>query len=216
MLTEATKTLLLIFSTLFPVVYPIGGGALFLALTRDYDGPTRRMLSRRIALNSFALLISSFLVGSHVLSFFGISLAIVQVGGGLVVISTAWAMLNHKESHDRDALGGAINDSDVLKYAFYPLTLPLTVGPGSISIAITLGASRPLALREGLLTLVAAAAASGLLALSVYICYAFSDRLALRIGRNGMNVTVRLTSFLLFCIGVQILWNGVHELLTGM
>jgi multiple antibiotic resistance protein len=111
MLTEATQTLLLIFSTLFPGVNPVGGGALFFSLTRHYDGTRRRMLSRRIALNSFALLISSFVVGSHVLSFFGISLPVVQVGGGLLVISTAWAMLNRKDGDDRDALGGAMNDT---------------------------------------------------------------------------------------------------------
>jgi multiple antibiotic resistance protein len=96
------------------------------------------------------------------------------------------------------------------------LTLPLTVGPGSISIAITLGAGTPSDLRAGFLTIVSAALASALLALSVYICYGFSDRVALRIGRNGMVVIGGLSSFLLFCIGVQILWNGVHQLLSGM
>jgi len=216
MLAVATKSLLLIFTTLFPVVYPIGGGALFFALTKQYDGPARKLLSRRIALNSFVLLIAAFLIGSHVLSFFGVSLPVVQVGGGLVVISTAWAMLKHKDGDEEDAIGRTIHDGDVLKYAFYPLTLPLTVGPGSISIAITLGASRPSDLRGDLVTIVSAAIASALLALSVYICYGFSDRLALRIGRNGMIVIGGLSSFLLFCIGVQILWNGVHQLLTGM
>jgi len=216
MLAEATKGLLLIFSTLFPVVSPIGGAVLFLALTKQFEGTDRKLLSRRIAVNSFVLLIASFVIGSHVLSFFGVSLAVVQVGGGLVVISTAWAMLNHKDGDDGDALGRTMHDRDVLKYAFYPLTLPLTVGPGSISIAITLGATRPSGLRGGLVTIASAAIASALLALSVYVCYGFSDRVALRIGRNAMIVIGGLSSFLLFCIGVQILWNGVHQLLSGM
>jgi len=216
MLTEATKSLLLIFSTLFPVVYPIGGGALFLALTKQYDAPARKLLSRRIAVNSFVLLVAAFVIGSHVLSFFGVSLPVVQVGGGLVVISTAWAMLNQKDGDEASPLGRTMHQGDVLKYAFYPLTLPLTVGPGSISIAITLGASRPSDLRGGLVIIASAAIASALLALSVYVCYGFSDRVALRIGRNGMIVIGGLSSFLLFCIGVQILWNGVHQLLNSM
>jgi multiple antibiotic resistance protein len=216
MLAEATKSLLLIFSTLFPVVNPIGGGALFLALTKHYDTPDRKVLARRIAVNSFVLLIAAFVVGSHVLSFFGVSLAVVQVGGGLVVISAAWAMLNHKDGNEGDALGRAMREDDTLKYAFYPLTLPLTVGPGSISIAITLGAGRPSDLRGGLVIIASAATASMLLALSVYICYGFSERVALRVGRNGMTVIGGLSSFLLLCIGVQILWNGVHQLFSGM
>src|ERR1700685_1275213 len=138
---QVAKSLLLVVSALFPIVDPIGGSPVFLSLTRDYLPQTRRLLARRIAVDSFILLIGSFAIGSHVLSFFGISLPVVQVGGGLIVITTGWAMLNQKDDDDRTAVGRTITSADVLKDAFYPLTLPLTVGPGSISIAITLGAN---------------------------------------------------------------------------
>lgn len=213
---QVATSILLMFSALFPIVDPIGGSPIFLSLTRHYPVPMRRLLARRIGLDSFILLVASFTVGSHVLSFFGLSLPVVQVGGGLVVISTGWTMLNKRDDDGRGAVGRIINRADLLKDAFYPLTLPLTVGPGSISVAITLGANAPSRLRENLLAVVAAAIASFLIAVSVYLCYGFADRLELMIGPNGMNVIVRLTSFLLVCIGVQILWNGIRALLLSL
>ena len=130
-------------SALFPIVDPIGGAPVFLLLTRDYAAETRRVLARRIAVDSFILLIASFTLGAHVLSFFGISLPVVQVGGGLIVIATGWAMLNQKDANDQGSARRTVTCADALSQAFYPLTLPLTVGPGSISIAITLGANSP-------------------------------------------------------------------------
>jgi multiple antibiotic resistance protein len=102
---QAAKSLLLVVSALFPIVDPIGGSPVFLSLTKDYSPQTRRLLARRIAIDSFILLVACFAIGSHVLSFFGISLPVVQVGGGLIVISTGWAMLNQKEENDRDVVG---------------------------------------------------------------------------------------------------------------
>src|ERR1700730_4279970 len=98
---QTAKSILLIVSALFPIVDPIGGSPVFLSLTREYSPETRRLLARRIAVDSFILLIASFAVGSHVLSFFGISLPVVQVGGGLIVISTGWTMLHQKADDDR-------------------------------------------------------------------------------------------------------------------
>jgi multiple antibiotic resistance protein len=85
---QAAKSILLVVSALFPIVDPIGGSPIFLALTRDCTPQTGTLLARRIAVNSFVLLIASVTIGLHVLSFFGISLPVVQVGRGLSVIST--------------------------------------------------------------------------------------------------------------------------------
>jgi len=213
---QAAKSILLVVSALFPIVDPIGGSPVFLLVTRDYTAQTRRVLARRIAVNSFVLLIACFTIGSHVLSFFGISLPVVQVGGGLIVISTGWAMLNQKDGNDRDAVRRTVTCTDALSEAFYPLTLPLTVGPGSISVAITLGANEPQHLGGNLLAILAAAIGSAFVAATIYLCYAFADRLAGIIGPTGMNVTLRLSSFLLVCIGVQILWNGASKLLGSL
>lgn len=209
--------MLLILSALFPIVNPLGGSPIFLALTRDYSASDRRALSWRVAVNSFLLLVCSCLVGAHILSFFGISLPVVQVGGGLIVISTGWAMLNRSED-DADTPDGhvlkKVTRRDEFKTAFYPLTLPLTVGPGSISVAITLGANLPRHHGWNFLGLLAVFVGSFIIAVSIYICYGFSDRLARALGATAMSVIIRLSSFLLVCIGVQILWNGAKALIA--
>jgi multiple antibiotic resistance protein len=212
---EAVKSLFLIISALFPIVDPLGGSPIFLSMTRDYLPATRRELSRRIAVNSFFLLVGSYFVGTHILSFFGISLPVVQVGGGLIVISTGWTLLKQGAGSDPKDPKRNIQPTDPFQNAFYPLTLPLTVGPGSISVAITLGANAPHRQGLNLVNIIVAVVGSLLLAASIYLCYGFADRLGHILGRTGMTVILQLTSFLLVCIGVQILWNGLSTLLAS-
>jgi multiple antibiotic resistance protein len=216
MFFETAKSILLMVSALFPIVNPIGGSPVFLLLTQDYSKESRKLLARRVAMNSFILLIVSMAVGTHILSFFGISLPVVQVGGGLIVVSTGWAMLTRSDQVDRGQVHQTVTTQDVLKNAFYPLTLPLTVGPGSISIAITLGANEPRHLGANVLALISAAIGAALIALTIYLCYGYADRLAAAIGQSGMNVILRLSSFLLVCIGVQIFWNGLSALVKTL
>jgi multiple antibiotic resistance protein len=167
-----------------------------------------------VAINSFFLLIASFVIGSHILAFFGISIPVVQVGGGLVVIANGWGMLMRKEEPDRKGdVHHNVNPADIFRNAFFPLTMPLTVGPGSISVAITLGANEPHHLGPNVWAILAAVVGSAIVAVSIFLCYGFSDRLAQVLGDNAMNVIMRLSSFLLVCIGVQILWNGASALL---
>src|ERR1039458_5656267 len=97
---EAAKSLFLILSALFPIVDPLGGSPIFLAMTRSYSPDTRRELSWRIAVNSFFLLVGSYFIGTHILSFFGILLPVVQVGGGLIVISTGWALRSEEHTSE--------------------------------------------------------------------------------------------------------------------
>jgi multiple antibiotic resistance protein len=108
------------------------------------------------------------------------------------------------------------NEDDYLRQAFYPLTLPLTVGPGSISVAITVGANRPQGSQWHWPPIVGLLLGAALIAASVYICYRFAERIAQTIGDSAMNVIVRLSSFILVCIGVQILWNGLSALLRSI
>jgi multiple antibiotic resistance protein len=213
---EAAKILFLFLSALFPIVDPLGGSPIFLAMTRQYSPKTRRALSWRIAMNSFFLLVGSYFIGTHILSFFGISLPVVQVGGGLIVISTGWALLKQGGDYDNKETAQNVPPKDPYRDAFYPLTLPLTVGPGSISVAITLGANSPHHHEFNLWSIVAALVGAVLLAVSIFLCYGFADRLGRILGTTGMTVIMQLTSFLLVCIGVQILWNGASALLGSL
>lgn len=213
---EAAKSLFLVLSALFPIVDPLGGSPFFLALTGEYDSESRRVLSRRIARNSFLLLVGSYFVGTHILAFFGISLPVVQVGGGMVLVVMGWATLMEKDEASQGSTRRSIRPQDVFRQAFYPLTLPLTVGPGSISVAITLGANAAHSHALHPLTILAALLGSALIAFSIFLCYGFADRLAQMLGTTAMLVIVKLSSFLLVCIGVQIAWNGIKALLESV
>jgi multiple antibiotic resistance protein len=216
---ETAKTIFIFLSALFPIVDPLGGSPIFLSLTQEYSPTSRRALSWRIALNSFFLLIVSYLIGTHILAFFGISIPVVQVAGGLVVVSAGWKLLNQdddKKDPDKDKRREQEDLLDPFRHAFYPLTLPLTVGPGSISIAITLGANAPHHGAINFLAILGALIGSVLLSASIYICYGFADQLGRILGPTGMTVVIQLTSFLLVCIGVQILWNGLSTLLASV
>jgi multiple antibiotic resistance protein len=211
------KSTFLVLTALFPIVNPLGGAPLFLSLTHYYSGEERKMLSRRIALNSIALIVVSYLIGTHTLAFFGISLPVVQVGGGLVLTATGWALLKQKDEDSSKAdVHRTVDAHDLSQKAFYPLTLPLTVGPGSISVAITLGANVSHTDNRVIFSIVGAVIGAVLIAASVYLCYAFADRLARVLGDTGMNVIMRLSSFLLVCLGVQIIWNGLSALLKSL
>jgi multiple antibiotic resistance protein len=212
---ELLKSCLIILSALFPIVNPIGNTPIFLSLTPGYSTEARSMLAWKIALNSFWLLTVSMLVGTHILNFFGISIPVVQVGGGLVVIATGWTLLQREPEEARASSEKKITKQDISNRAFYPLTLPLTVGPGSISVAITLGADQ-LPHGTSVVRLFSALAGPALLAATVYLSYRFAERLARFVGETAMNVVVRLSSFILLCIGVEILWNGIRALLSSL
>ncbi len=205
---------LVVVTALFPIVNPLGNTPIFLSLTPGYSSDARSILSRKIALNSYWLLTGSMLIGSHILDFFGISIPVVQVGGGLVVISTGWTLLQRDSEQARASAERKITSQDIANRAFYPLTLPLTVGPGSISVALTIGANQA-PHQSSVVRLVAAIIGPALVAITIYLSYRFAERIATFLGQTAMNVIVRLTSFILLCIGVQIVWNGVHALLAS-
>jgi multiple antibiotic resistance protein len=214
-LQELAASTLLVVGALFPIVNPLGNTPIFLSLTRGLSAAARAQLARAIAINGLALMVGSIFIGTHILGFFGISLPVVQVGGGLVVISTGWALL--RQSDDDDAGEDAkrpCNDANFMRQSFYPLTLPLTVGPGSMTVAIALGANRSEGSQWQWPFVVGLLIGAGLIALSIYLSYLFAERIAGALGDAAMNVVIRLSSFILVCIGVQITWNGVSALLA--
>jgi len=213
-LTALAKYTLLVVGALFPIVNPLGNTPIFLSLTRGLSSKGRKALARMIAINGLILILASIFIGTHILAFFGISLPVVQVAGGLVVISTGWTLL--RQPNDDGDGGGAhreCNEANYSRQAFYPLTLPLTVGPGTIATAITVGANRPEGSEWRWPLIAGMLLGAVLIAASIYISYRFAERIGRTLGDSGMNVIIRLSSFILVCIGVQILWNGLSTLL---
>jgi multiple antibiotic resistance protein len=121
-----------------------------------------------------------------------------------------------EDEDERDEAHGNVEEQDTIHKSFYPLTLPLTVGPGSISVAITLGANAPYHYGGSHMVILAAIVGSLVIAVSIFLCYGFADSLARIVGSTAMSVILRLCTFLLVCIGVQILWNGASALLASV
>lgn len=210
------SAMLLSIGALLPVMDPLGGAPVYLAMTSDLDPRMRRGMVKTVALDSFVLLLATNLVGIYVLDFFGVSVAAVQVAGGVLIGSIAWSMLNGPlpEPNGRQlALARGTSPESVRVRAFYPLTMPLTVGPGAISIALTLGAGRLRTSRPMLETMLAHAAGIVVVSAAVYVCYRYADRIVARLGPVGTGVVVKLSAFVLLCIGVQVCWDGISSLI---
>jgi multiple antibiotic resistance protein len=205
------ESFLLTYATLFPIVNPFGSAPLFLTFTQFCTDAQRVTLAGRVAINSLVLLLGSVFVGSYVLELFGISLPVVRIAGGLLVAAFGWRLVNSESPTSADH--AEATSTKILPDAFYPLTMPLTVGPGSISVAITLGSQKPDVDMEHLI-LLGAAAVLGIAAivLTVYLCYRFAQRFTSVLGHTGTSVVIRLSSFILLCIGIQIIWNGFSAL----
>ena len=207
---------LLTFAGLFPIVNPIEAAPFFLALTPNLSNSEREGLARRVAVNGFALLLGSMVIGPWLLVFFGIDLPVVRIAGGFVVTALGWKLLTEEQWSDHGEANVQPGTPRQVG-SFYPLTMPLTVGPGSISVAITIGSRKPET--EYALTILALHAVGAFLgvvaiAASIYVAYRFAGNLARLLGSTGLEVMVRLSAFILMCIGIQIIWNGWSALTT--
>lgn len=205
---------LLTFAGLFPIVNPLEAAPFFLALTAALPASERSALARRIAVNGFALLLGSMALGPWLLEVFGIELPVVRIAGGLVVAALGWKLLTQEQWSDH--AGSQLPGGPQKIGSFYPLTLPLTVGPGSMSVAITIGSRKPAGIPQ--LSQLAEHATGALLgvaaiALSIYLAYRFAENLARLLGATGLEVLVRLSAFILMCIGIEIIWSGYSALI---
>jgi multiple antibiotic resistance protein len=186
-MTDFFNAFLLVYAGLFPIINPVGNAPIFLGLTSSRTEAERNTLAHRVAINSFLLL------------------------------AFGWKLLHSGAELEDQRLAGAA-DRPAADDSFYPLTMPLTVGPGSISVAIALGSQRPAgSLEISQLALLGGSAIAGIAALSltIYVCYRFAKRTIALLGDNGVNVVVRLSAFILLCIGIQVLWTGYSALVVG-
>ena len=214
-LIDLLHTLALVPVTLLPIINPLAGAPVF-SMTAGPDPAATRPLARQVAINCWFILVGSLLVGTYVLELFGISLPIVRIGGGLLVAASGWRMLNHSDDDEVRAAvkrqATALSHAEVVKRSFFPLTFPLTTGPGTIAAAIAIGAGLP---RQPTLYVVGALVAvigATLTVAVIYLVYRHSARLMARLGEVGALVMTRLMAFVLLCLGIEILWTGWAEL----
>jgi len=199
------------FGALFAIINPYGMAFVFLDRTLSLSASERARIAFRVAVYAFLVLLVSLFVGSEIMRFFGISMPALRIAGGLVVAATGWSMLHAAPLAAADHASSSANYAAVRGMAFFPLTIPLTTGPGSIATAIAISTSRPSDL-DALFTLsivwlVVAVAVSA----TIYHAYAKSGAMARLFGAEGTSVITRLSAFLLLCIGVQIMITGIVE-----
>jgi len=209
------NSLALIFAGLFPIVNPPGTALIFYSMTRRATHAERSDLARRIALYSFLIINASLYFGGYVLQIFGISVPILRVAGGIVVTLTGWKLLNAADTGQED-LQKANKGQHLVKAAFYPLTMPLTTGPGTIASTIALGAGRGDTGAELPPFLIGAGLAAVLMSGLIYVCYCYADWIEGAIGETASDAIARLFAFILMCIGIAIFWAGFSELVRGL
>jgi multiple antibiotic resistance protein len=211
------EVFLLVLAAIFPIVNPPGSALVFLSMTERAPAATRRFLARRVALNSFFVMSGSLLVGTFVLSIYGISIPILRVAGGIIVAASGWKLLNEGNRKNADDAQD-VASTDYHSMAFFPLTLPITTGPGTIAVMIGLGFGRTkyVSLMQEVRYVAMVLLATVATALAIYFCFAYADRVQRILGRAGTDIAVRLSAFILFCIGVQILWTGLSELIAEL
>lgn len=213
-LGQLSGAILLIIGALLPVVNPLGDAPIFLRMTPGCDEPTRALLAKRIAFYSFFMVLGSLLLGSYVLLLFRLSIAVVQVAGGAVVCALGWKLLADV-AKPADAASDPIHaKAFALGRAFTPLTVPMTIDAGVIAVAITVGANHARSINHAVIQLLAAVCGAGIIALSILLTYRYAQRVGHWIGHTGMIVVVRLSAFIMVCIGVSITWNGIKTLLA--
>jgi multiple antibiotic resistance protein len=209
------KALVLVPLTLLPIINPLAGAPIFTATAGHSDTVVKRM-ARQVAINSWFVLVGSMLVGTYMLELFGISLPIVRIGGGLLVAASGWRMLNHKEQDEvRAAIAHSsaeLPHTEIVRRSFFPITFPLTTGPGTIAASIALGTKLPSTPVLYLLGALVAVLGAAITSVVVYLCYRHAPVLLKRLGEVGTLVMMQLLAFILFCIGIEIMWTGWAEL----
>jgi len=209
----ALQAFLLAFPALFSIVNPPGAAFIFNDIASGYSVLDRARLAKRVGLYSLLVMLGALWGGAYVLSFFGISLAALRLAGGAVVALRAWDLLSAPERQEarkqEQAEGphGTVED-----IAFFPLTLPFTTGPGTIAVAVALGAGRPDAGPLGFFIGMTAAALA--ITVIVWLCYRSADRIGVLIGTSARRTISRLSAFLLLCIGAQIMIAGLLDVAT--
>ncbi|MGH9242086.1 MAG: MarC family protein [Vicinamibacterales bacterium] len=211
-LTIMLRVAVVTVAALLPLINPAGTAPMFLSLTNGESDRTRATLAVRIARNAALLLAAATLGGSSLLLFFGLSIAEIRIAGGLLVIATAWHLMHTDQRPDAEITALSRRAAtDLTHAAFYPLTFPVTIGPGSLAVAVTLGAGTAVRMPS----LLGAIAGIVVVSCTIYLCYRFAARAARLLGAAGTLVLFRLSAFILLAVGVKILADGLAERFTA-
>jgi multiple antibiotic resistance protein len=209
---------------LLPLINPLGSALVFLGLVGDAPPKVLRSLAWRIAINNIVFLGIFEVAGGIILSFFGISLPIVQLSGGIVVAAMGWAVLNERSAgadsrkkQEETEKDDEPDTSHLEEGVFYPFTFPVTSGPGTLVALLTVTAHiSDKNLTHNILAHFGVFLAIVVLSVLVYFCYAYAPKITKVIPPSTAHGILRVIAFILLCIGIQIAWNGLSALLATL
>ncbi|MCE2566011.1 MarC family protein [Komagataeibacter sp. FNDCF1] len=216
-LPSLSGAFLMAFPALFSIVNPLGAALIFAQVTGGQSRRTCVALARQVAFYSAVLMLASIWVGGLVLSFFGITIDALRIAGGLVVAVRAWSLLQAPETEEarKQAQGSTVQASaNIMGQAFFPLTMPFAVGPGTIAVAIALGSEGP-PTGNHMVFYAVLSLAGVLVAAIVWAAYTYADQLLYLLGTTGTRIVSRLAALILLSIGVQILITGVQGVILS-
>src|ERR1700681_3483007 len=191
------------FLALFPIVDPFGGVPIFFSLTSSWPAVERRRTALKTSFYVFAILVSFLFFGRFVLYFFGISLPVLKIAGGLIVANTAWGMVTSHARITPEESDEALDKEDI---SLTPLAMPLMSGPGAIGVVMGLAAHVDSAASYmGMVIGIAA------VALTVFLFFYMGGPLVRRLGPSAVGAINKIFGFLILAIAVQLVWDGVAD-----
>lgn len=216
-LSASHQSFWLLVATVVPALSPIGISVFFLALTEGASKELRQSMATRIALQTSLLMVFFMLFGAIILNMFSLSIDTVRLGGGLLLAVIGWNMINAKPNEElTEKPAQTLSPESARQLIFYPLTFPLSFGPGTLAATITVS----VALLDSDSTAVVAAnllgAVVGCLVAgsTVLICYRYADRILKPLGKSGVMIFLNFSAFILMCLGIQVAWGGLRNLLA--
>jgi multiple antibiotic resistance protein len=191
------------FLALFPIVNPFGGVPLFFSLTSSMPDAERRRTALKTAGYVIAILVVFLFFGRFVLIFFGISLPVLRIAGGLIVANTAWGMVTGNARLTMAETDEAATKADI---SLTPMAMPMLSGPGSIGVVMGLAA-----LADNMIVYLGMVIAIVVLGVVVYLFLCLGGPLVKRLGPGAVGAINRIFGFLLLAIAVQLVWDGVAD-----
>lgn len=199
---------------LLPVINPLSSAPVFVATAGRSQDVVHR-LARQVAINSWCVIVASIIIGAPVLAMFGLSLPVVRIAGGLLVAASGWRMLHHQDPDEVQSAAAqeadVLPEAEIVRRSFFPITFPLTTGPGAIAASIALGTQMPGGPVQFAIAALTAMIGAALTAFALYLIFKHARTLIDRLGEVGNLVMMRMVAFLLLCIGIQFIFTGWAE-----
>lgn len=206
--TELTKA----FGAFFAIMNPFINLPIFLSLTEGYSAEKQRFLAIKISMFSAVMCMIILFAGHQIISFFGISVDEFRVAGGAVLAGIAWSML-----HGDDLSSHQGSDSeqaqirDVSGLAFYPMTFPMIVGPGTIATLIIYASHA-----QGIVGMLSLIGIVGAIMMLMFAVLFFADQIGKIMSQTLRTITTRVMGMILLAIAVEMIIAGLTTLLPGL